>query len=141
MFPTFPELVSSWTFVPLSTFLLHSFFFPFRYQEARDLFFATLSNKGFFCASLSFFFFFLFHFFSFRFFWALHLLTGASQVLGSSPWLFIWWRPTPPPLMFSSKVLGSLPWQFLSRVLGSLPWLFPSKVWFLSLAVFPSLPS
>ena len=76
-------------------FFLQIFFFPFRHKEARKLFFALCPPK--ISSVLHFFIFFLcflFHFFSCRFFWTRHLLTGASRVLGSFLWLFIWDVPT-----------------------------------------------
>ena len=78
------------TLIPLSAFFSSNLLLSFPTQ-ARKLFFALCPPK--ISSVLHFFFFFLcflFHFFSCRFFWTRHLLTGASRVLGSFLWLFIW---------------------------------------------------
>ena len=117
------NLFRSGTLVPLSAFLLYIFFFRFRQRSSR-LVLCALPTKGFFCASL---------FssvssscFSISFLSSFSepatVLTGASKVLGSSPWLFFLRVYQRHHLgCFPFKVLGSLRWLFLSRVLGPFP--------------------
>ena len=122
--PDLPKLLHSGAFAPLPVFLFYIFFFPCRHKEGRDLFFALCPPKAYSVLHI-----FLLLSFPLLFFPLLlssppfNWCFPGSWVLSLAVYLGVR-GPTPLPLMFSSKVLGSLSWLFSSEVFWSFPWLF-----------------